>query len=306
MTHPFRIETSVEIEATPEEVWEAITIGEQLDGWWIGAPNEVEPRLGGVVRQNFGGQVSESTITAWEPPHHFVDEGTPGPDGVVHAMEFTLEGRSGTTTVRFVHSGFLGDDWESEYEALAEGDPMYIHQLAQYVQFFRGRPVAIMEHFQPDITDRQAAMAILLGAWASATLSRWATRCGSSRPGSGPSRARWTTCRRPSSACAPTTRSTGSRSSRWVAASTWATTSTGTMSTWRPSPRPGRRGWTGPSRPAGGVRPLGSPRALGGRLAHSRRSTRPRPAVWYQWRHARVRSTQRACRSGCMRMTAVR
>jgi len=40
MPHPFRIETSVEIEATPEEVWEALTIGEQLDGWWIGAPNE--------------------------------------------------------------------------------------------------------------------------------------------------------------------------------------------------------------------------------------------------------------------------
>ena len=56
MTHPFRIETSVEIEATPEEVWEALTIGEQLDGWWIGAPNEVEPRLGGKVRQNFGGR----------------------------------------------------------------------------------------------------------------------------------------------------------------------------------------------------------------------------------------------------------
>ena len=55
MPHPFRIELSIEIEATPEEVWEAITIGEQLDGWWIGAPNEIEPRLGGAVRQSFGG-----------------------------------------------------------------------------------------------------------------------------------------------------------------------------------------------------------------------------------------------------------
>jgi uncharacterized protein YndB with AHSA1/START domain len=161
MTHPFRIETSAEIEATPEEVWEAITIGDQLDGWWIGAPNEVEPKLGGKVRQMFGDQVSESTITAWDPPHHFVDEGTPGPDGVVHALEFTLEGRSGTTTVRFVHRGFLSDDWESEYEALSEGDPMYIQQLAEYVRYFRGRPVAVIEHFQPGITDRDSAMSIL-------------------------------------------------------------------------------------------------------------------------------------------------
>jgi uncharacterized protein YndB with AHSA1/START domain len=161
MPHPFRIETTVEIEATQQEVWEALTVGEQLDGWWIGAPNEFEPRLGGKVRQNFGGQISESTITEWDPPHHFADEGTPGPDGVVHAMEITVEGRSGTTTVRFVHSGFLGDDWEAEYEALSEGDPMYLHQLVQYVQYFRGRPVAVIEHFQPGIADRTAAMAIL-------------------------------------------------------------------------------------------------------------------------------------------------
>ena len=161
MPHPFRIEETVEIEATPEEVWDALTIGQQLDGWWIGAPNEVEPRLGGKVRQSFGGEVSESSITAWDPPHRFADEGTPGPDGVMHALEFTIEGRSGTTTVRFVHSGFLGDDWESEYEALTEGDAMYLHQLAEYVRFFRGRPVAVIEHFQPGHTERGAAMAII-------------------------------------------------------------------------------------------------------------------------------------------------
>ena len=164
MAHPFRIEISVDVEAEPEEVWEAITVGKQLDGWWIGAPNEVEPRLGGAVRQSFGGEISESTITAWDPPHHFSDEGAPGPDGAVHALEFTLEGRSGTTTVRFVHSGFLGDDWESEYEALSEGDAMYLHQLVQYVRFFRGRSVTTIEHYQPDLPDREAAMAILRGA----------------------------------------------------------------------------------------------------------------------------------------------
>ena len=164
MPHPFRIETSVDVEATPQEVWDALTIGEQLDGWWIGAPNEVEPKLGGKVRQSFGGAISESTITAWDPPHRFKDEGTPGEDGVVHALEFTIEGRSGTTTVRMVHSGFLGDDWESEYDALSEGDPMYLHQLAEYVRYFRGRPVAIVEHFQPGLADRESAMSILRGA----------------------------------------------------------------------------------------------------------------------------------------------
>ena len=89
--------------------------------------------------------------------------------------------------MRFVHSGFLGDDWESEYEALAEGDPMYIHQLAEYVRFFRGRPVAIVEHFQPgDHRPARRRWRSSAAPWASATPSRWATRCGSSRPGSAP------------------------------------------------------------------------------------------------------------------------
>ena len=148
--------------------------------------------------RTFGGQVSESTITAWDPPHRFADEGTPGPDGVVHAMEITLEGRSGTTTVRFVHSGFLGDDWESEYEALAEGDPMYIHQLAEYVRFFRGRPVAIVEHFQPDDHRRPGGDGDPPRRDGPRRRRR-AGRRGAARAGR--ARARrglaWTTCRRP-------------------------------------------------------------------------------------------------------------
>ena len=114
-------------------------------------------------------------------------------------MEITLEGRSGTTTVRFVHSGFLGDDWESEYEALAEGDPMYIHQLAEYVRFFRGRPVAIVEHFQPDITDGQAAMAILRGAMGLGDAAALGDAVRLEPAGLAARRGlAWTTCRRPS------------------------------------------------------------------------------------------------------------
>ena len=83
---------------------------------------------------------------------------------MVHALEFTIEGRSGSTTVRFVHSGFLGDDWESEYEALTEGDAMYLHQLADTSATSAAGPVAIIEHFHPGLGDRATAMTILRGA----------------------------------------------------------------------------------------------------------------------------------------------
>ena len=59
-----------------------------------------------------------------------------GTDGVLDRAESTSvcgvadrqdrEGHGGTTTVRLVHGGFLADDWEAEYDALNEGDAMYL------------------------------------------------------------------------------------------------------------------------------------------------------------------------------------
>ena len=45
----------------------------------------------------------------------------------------------GSTVVRWVHSGFLGENWEKEYEGLSEGDPMYFDKLRVYLTYFRGR-----------------------------------------------------------------------------------------------------------------------------------------------------------------------
>jgi hypothetical protein len=33
----------------------------------------------------------------------------------------------------------LGDDWEAEYDALKEGDGMYLQKLAVYLKHFPGR-----------------------------------------------------------------------------------------------------------------------------------------------------------------------
>ncbi len=38
-----------------------------------------------------------------------------------------------------MHSGFLGENWEKEYEGLNEGDPMYFDKLRIYLTYFRGR-----------------------------------------------------------------------------------------------------------------------------------------------------------------------
>jgi uncharacterized protein YndB with AHSA1/START domain len=158
MAHPFEVRKEIEVEATPEEVWEAIATGPGLDAWFMGR-NEVEPGEGGKVRMTLPAWTLEATITVWDPPRRLVTDTGKGEDGRLMVFEYLVEGREGgSTVVRFVHSGFLpGDDWETEYEALKSGDPMYIHKLAQYLTYFRGRTAIPVDVYGPRMPDREQA-----------------------------------------------------------------------------------------------------------------------------------------------------
>src|SRR6266545_1954859 len=107
MAHPFEVRKEIEVDATPEEVWEAIATGPGLDAWFMGR-NEVEPGEGGSVRMTLPGFSIESSVTVWDPPHRLVTETAKDEHGRVMAFEYVIEGRAGGSTVlRFVHSGFL-------------------------------------------------------------------------------------------------------------------------------------------------------------------------------------------------------
>src|SRR3954471_15982240 len=133
MPHEFEINDEVTIEASPDEVWAAISAGPGVDSWFMGR-SEIEPREGGTTRFTMFGQTQTGTVTAWEPGRRFAYRGDDNPDGTFMAFEYLIEGVGGGSTVlRFVHSGFLGDDWEAEYDALTKGDPMYVRKLVAYV-----------------------------------------------------------------------------------------------------------------------------------------------------------------------------
>jgi uncharacterized protein YndB with AHSA1/START domain len=158
MAHPFELTHQIEVPATPEEAWEAIATGPGVDAWFMGT-NEIEPREGGATRMMFGDGAEEGTVTTWEPPTRFAYRTPEGPDGAVHAFEYLVEGREqGSTVVRWVHSGFLGDNWEKEYEGLSEGDPMYFDKLRVYLTHFRGRTATPVNVFGgPVVPDRDDA-----------------------------------------------------------------------------------------------------------------------------------------------------
>jgi uncharacterized protein YndB with AHSA1/START domain len=157
MAHPFELADEIEVPATPEEVWNAIATGPGLDSWFMGR-NEVEPGEGGSTRMALPGFTFESTMTAWEPPTRLQVRSPEGPDGSLHTFEYTVESRAkGSTVVRWLHNGFLGDNWEAEYEGLSEGDPMYFDKLAKYLTYFRGRIATPVNVFGPHVGDRERA-----------------------------------------------------------------------------------------------------------------------------------------------------
>ncbi|HEX6578036.1 MAG TPA: SRPBCC domain-containing protein [Jiangellaceae bacterium] len=151
MGHEFETDNEITVDATPEQVWEAIATGPGIDSWFMGR-NEVEAGQGGRMRMVVSDYfTAESTITAWDPPNRLAYRSAEADDGSFMAFEFLVEGRDqGSTVVRLVHNGFLGgDDWEAEYDALRKGDPMYLRSLGTYLTYFPGRTATPVSAWGP-------------------------------------------------------------------------------------------------------------------------------------------------------------
>jgi uncharacterized protein YndB with AHSA1/START domain len=138
-----RLEKQLELDASPEQVWEAIATGPGIATWFV--PQQVEPRLGGTVEQDYGGGATVSgRVTAWEPGKRFAYGSFEQPDDSRpdYAYEFLVEGRDGGGTVlRFVQSGFLdGTDWDDEYNSFDAGWNLFLGNLRSYLTHFAGQP----------------------------------------------------------------------------------------------------------------------------------------------------------------------
>jgi uncharacterized protein YndB with AHSA1/START domain len=136
MPREFETFNEITVHATPEQVWDAIATGPGVDAWFMGR-TEIEP--GKAVRTELPmGFTLESTVTHWDPPRRLAYRGEPGDNGEVHAFEFLVEGRAGSTTVvRMVHSGALAN-WDDELDAMREGDAIYAGKLGAYLEHFAG------------------------------------------------------------------------------------------------------------------------------------------------------------------------
>ncbi|MFF5258335.1 SRPBCC domain-containing protein [Actinomadura viridis] len=147
MTREHRHE--IEIDASSDDVWRAVTDGDELTRWYAGRATSV-PGEGGAVTvgwENADGGLDEGTsrIEVWEPGRRLrlVDEpaeGFPAADGPT-VQEWTIEVRGGRTVLRLVHSGFPeSDDWDGIYDSTDHGWDAFLHYLRFYLERHLGEP----------------------------------------------------------------------------------------------------------------------------------------------------------------------
>jgi uncharacterized protein YndB with AHSA1/START domain len=175
-TRAFRM--SLDIDASPEEVWRALTEAEELMRWFS-TEARVTPGKGGTMLWSWGhGEDWETRIDAWEPgrllrllqedARPFDAQGRQLPPGEVEpariAMEFTVETHQGKTRLRLVHSGFgHGAAWDNEIEGITEGWQAELRSLRHYLQRHRGRDRKAARALVTTALSRDAAWAKLLG-----------------------------------------------------------------------------------------------------------------------------------------------
>lgn len=184
MTRDHRKE--IEIDATADEVWRAITDGDELTRWYADRAR-VTPGEGGSVTAGWeaeDGSISEgiSVIDVWEPGRRLrlIDQ---QPEGVPvkerpTVQEWTIEAAApetgggddaaagSKTVLRLVHSGFPEDDeWDAIYDSMGYGWETFLYNLRHYLERHPGEPRrAVIATGSMDL-DRSAAWNGLVGAF---------------------------------------------------------------------------------------------------------------------------------------------
>ena len=151
---PYRLEFSVEVPGTPEQVWQAIATAKGMSAWFL--PTEMEEREGGSLHFSMGPEMgSDGHVTGWDPPRRIVYEEDwaalmgKEPDALSPlTSEFLVEAQAGgTCVVRVTSSGFgTGAAWESEFrEDLGPSWMPLFDNLRLYLAHFPGQEATQLE-----------------------------------------------------------------------------------------------------------------------------------------------------------------
>jgi uncharacterized protein YndB with AHSA1/START domain len=141
------IERIIEIDASPETVFEVITSPEHLAKWWPDEA-ELEATPGAIGHLVFGdraspdAQIPEITVVDVQPPRLFsfrwvYPDGERAVDGNSLLVTFELTRRGAATVLHMSETGFRDRDWDDamvaeQYREHAAGWDHFLPQLVTY------------------------------------------------------------------------------------------------------------------------------------------------------------------------------
>jgi len=158
----------IDIDASADAVWEAITDAEALTRWYVEAAR-VTPGQGGTQWVSWGqGVEMETTHRVWEPGRRLVlgaADGVPEEGWNAVVVEYVLQSVHGATRLRLVQSGMpAGDNWDSAYEGTNVGWRMFLAALKYYLETHAGRARHTLARSGSVVGTRDEVWRTLLGA----------------------------------------------------------------------------------------------------------------------------------------------
>lgn len=160
------LELSVDIDASPQEVWDALTTAKGLQNWFPQGAKVEGTGVGSVVTFSFGEMSWPTTVVAWEPDKHlrWGHDDMMGP-GTAMLVDYYITTEGGKTRLRLVQSAFgASDAWDDLFEGTKGGWTYFLYNMRIYLEKHLGQMRRMfIERFQVNLA-REVAWKKLLSA----------------------------------------------------------------------------------------------------------------------------------------------
>ncbi|HYC36730.1 MAG TPA: SRPBCC domain-containing protein [Usitatibacter sp.] len=139
-----QLKLEVDIDASPEAVWQALTEGEQIANWFAPEAASSGTGVGGEVTFGWSPEMRWTTkVDAWEPGKRvrWLDSPSFMGEGTAMATDWLIETAGGKTRLTLVQSGFGGGEgtWDDLFDGTEVGWTYFLHHLRVYLEKMPGR-----------------------------------------------------------------------------------------------------------------------------------------------------------------------
>ena len=163
------IELSVELDASPDDVFRAVTEGTELAKWLAPEARSTPPEGDKKARIwiSWGeGMSAEKEVEIYDRPKHVRHPSGKNAETKAELYgDWLIEARAGgTTTLRLVHSGFsVGADWDNDFDSHERGWKLMLENLRHYFARHRHEPAVHKAFMSKADSSRPSLWASLLG-----------------------------------------------------------------------------------------------------------------------------------------------